>query len=208
MYTKSTLPFLYLKFIGMSISQRSDHLKAHNLCFNCLAPGHRTAECRSLSRCRSCQGKHHTMVHQDTVTTTAPPPPTAASHVATPSLLPSLKPSLTMISQVLLKGPTGRTLICRALLDSGSTNTLISTKVANSLQSLQLPKTRAHMTISGIQGSTSEPSLYRVPVTMAPVRHPEQQYHITAATVSKVTCDYLCREPQQYVTYLTSRIWT
>ena len=166
--------------------EHQPNLKAHNLCFNCLAKGHRTAECRSFSRCRSCQGKHHTMVHRDTVTTTAAPPPTAASHVATPSLLPSLKPSLTMTSQVLLKGPTGRTLICRTLLDSGSTNTLISTKVANSLQLL---KTRAHMTISGIQGSTSEPSLYRVPVTMAPVRHPEQQYHIAAATVSKVTCD-------------------
>ena len=56
--------FLCPKFGTMTVSQRAEHLQAHHLCFNCLAPRHKTTECRSLSRCRTCQGKHHTMVHQ------------------------------------------------------------------------------------------------------------------------------------------------
>ena len=116
--TKSIrLSYICPKFINMPVLQRSDHLKANHLCFNCLAPGHKTAECRSLSRCRSCQGRHHTMVHRDVPTSSAANNAilTAVTHVVSTAAPPSLQSSLTMTSQVLPEGPSGRKLVCRAL---------------------------------------------------------------------------------------------
>ena len=53
-------------FNNMSVHQRGEHIRSKKLCYNCLAPGHQTGECRSLARCRSCGGKHHTLVHRET----------------------------------------------------------------------------------------------------------------------------------------------
>ena len=74
----------------------------------------------------------------------------------------------------------------RALLDSGSTISLISTKAANSLQ---LPKTPTHITFSGVQDSASTPSHALVTVSMSPLQAPDQPFQISAAVVPKVTCD-------------------
>jgi len=85
---------------------------------------------------------------------------------------------------VLLEGPTSRKLVVRALLDSGSTISLISTRAANSLQ---LPKTQTHITFSGIQDSSSAPSHALVNVSMSSLQTPNQPYQISAAVVPKVT---------------------
>ena len=47
-------------FEQFSVVQRKDHVKKHNLCHNCLKPGHTAADCRSTYRCKSCQGPHNT----------------------------------------------------------------------------------------------------------------------------------------------------
>ena len=52
-------------FNNMTINQRGDHLRNKRLCYNCLAPGHPTVDCRSIARCRACGGRHHTLVHKD-----------------------------------------------------------------------------------------------------------------------------------------------
>ena len=80
---------LYLcpKYNSMTVTQRQAHMKTHRLCFNCLAPGHRTADCRSTARCKTCSGRHHTMVHNDT----APAPPSA---VATNTMSSSATPAV------------------------------------------------------------------------------------------------------------------
>ena len=122
--------FLCPRFGTMTVDQRIEHIKAHHLCFNCLAPGHKTADCRSHGRCRTCQQKHNSLVHQD-----QPPRPQPPSTVSTNAVAnlptPSIQSSLTMTSQVMLSGPSGNKLVVRALLDSGSTVSLISSKAAN-----------------------------------------------------------------------------
>ena len=92
--------YLCSKFNQMAVPQRSEHLKHHHLCYNCIAPGHKTTECRSLARCKSCQGKHHTMVHRDVATNQTTPtnvsaPPTAASNMTSTHTHPSIQQSLT-----------------------------------------------------------------------------------------------------------------
>lgn len=37
----------------------------HRLCMNCLRTGHSKQECKNKSRCKVCNGKHHTSIHDD-----------------------------------------------------------------------------------------------------------------------------------------------
>ena len=52
-------------FYDMNVQRREEHIRAKNLCTNCLAPGHQGKECRSWARCRQCGGKHHTLIHKE-----------------------------------------------------------------------------------------------------------------------------------------------
>ena len=52
-------------FNEMTIHQRGDYMRSRRICFNCLAPGHNSTDCRSPARCRACGGKHHTLVHRE-----------------------------------------------------------------------------------------------------------------------------------------------
>lgn len=45
--------------------QRRETAKQRNLCFNCLQGGHGASSCKSAYTCRTCRGKHHTMLHED-----------------------------------------------------------------------------------------------------------------------------------------------
>ena len=42
-----------------------DHSNINHLCFDCMAPGHKTCDCRSSNRCQKCSGSHHTCLHKD-----------------------------------------------------------------------------------------------------------------------------------------------
>ena len=129
--------YMCAKFNTFTINQCQEHLKNNRLCHNCLAIGHKTAECKSFARCKVCQAKHHTMVHKDAT-------PQAQPAVATNALVPkspSIPDILMMTSQVTLTGPGGKTFLARALLDSGS----LSSKAA---QALILPVTKTRVTFS------------------------------------------------------------
>ena len=127
---------LYLcpKFNTMTVNQRGDHIRTHKFCYNCLAPGHKTADCRSIARCKTCSGCHHTMVHRDTSSPSTSPSATVAVNSLASNLMPAVPHSLIMTSQVLLKGPGGCRLVARALLDSGSSMSLVSARAAQCLQ--------------------------------------------------------------------------
>ncbi len=148
-------------FKGMSVEARSKHVKGSNSCFNCLGVGHRTRECKSTNRCKTCAKSHHTLLHrahvisesnnQAVVDYSAGPTNSAPSSSADPTLHPSAGPapsaftdpttgnpgvsersvnhvtpnstmqaSLSMTSKVVLKAPSGKQVVARALLDSGA----------------------------------------------------------------------------------------
>ncbi|XP_053698870.1 uncharacterized protein LOC128745823 [Sabethes cyaneus] len=49
-------------FIKLSPYDRLEFAKKHRLCVNCLRGGHRSRDCRS-SLCRTCDKRHHSMLH-------------------------------------------------------------------------------------------------------------------------------------------------
>lgn len=49
-------------FNAMSINDRYDTVKKHNLCFNCLRK-HKFNACNSHGSCKHCNQKHHSLLH-------------------------------------------------------------------------------------------------------------------------------------------------
>src|SRR5207237_4864973 len=52
-------------FASMSAGDRQSLVQAHHLCYNCLFKGHSVSKCPMSFSCKSCQKKHHTLLHQD-----------------------------------------------------------------------------------------------------------------------------------------------
>ena len=100
-----------------------------------------------------------------------------------PQALPSC---LMMTSQVLVKGPDGRQMIARALLDSGASMSLLSNRLA---QTLQLPRRATNVTFSGAQATPLQGSQSITQVSLCPMTTDQPILSVTAAIVPKVTCD-------------------
>ena len=126
----------------MSPTDRLAVARSNGLCFNCLFPGHRIQKCKKPSFCTvtGCTRKHSKFLHQQTDTSSngsepdpAPATDTApavgmVSHVSASSAGTSVCAYLPIV-QVLINGKYP----VYALLDSASTNTLISERLAAKL---------------------------------------------------------------------------
>lgn len=51
------------KFLNLSPSDRYASIKNKDVCFNCLGKGHNVSQCKSSFVCRSCEKRHHTLIH-------------------------------------------------------------------------------------------------------------------------------------------------
>ena len=58
------------KFQSLSLNERNAEIKRMKLCFNCLKK-HQVKDCHSLSRCKKCNRKHHTLLHREETAKTA-----------------------------------------------------------------------------------------------------------------------------------------
>ncbi|XP_024874415.1 uncharacterized protein LOC112456237 [Temnothorax curvispinosus] len=57
------LVFKCLRFLKLSPREKHSTAKTANLCLNCLRAGHGINNCTSTGTCRSCQARHHTLLH-------------------------------------------------------------------------------------------------------------------------------------------------
>ena len=89
-----------------------------------------------------------------------------------------------MTSQGLVKGPGGRTMVARALLDSGASMSLVFNRVA---QTLQFPHMSAQVSFSGVQVTPMQEACSIVTVDLCPVNQSNTVLAVTAAVVARVT---------------------
>ena len=143
------------KWTALSMIQKTAHIGTHKLCSNCLGPGHTTAECRSLYRCRECHQKHHTSMHQ----AQAPPVNTISSSQQMPD-------SLLTTAQVLLHGPNGETLQARALIDSGAGISMVTNRV---VQLLNLPLESVKVQLTLALGVATKPVRRKTTLIITPL---------------------------------------
>lgn len=164
------------QFRNMTVKQRHQIVKEKQLCINCLAPGHRAADCASKNRCQICNQTHNTLLHFDStsssqtvsnqrreqpshlsaevpaftpVTLSQQPRPQAHSSMSALSSNAYATRRLTMLSTVSVRvlDKNGEYHIARALLDSGSDICFMTTAFA---QRLNLEKKSSVMSITGI----------------------------------------------------------
>jgi len=151
------------RFANLSPSLRHKEVKKLALCFNCLKKGHQTRSCSS-SHCRTCGGKHHSLLHFATssdsqavgpasTSSAASIPPSTTAHSATSLAAQGLQSGVVLLATavVMVRNSVGSLVPCRALLDSGSQLHMVTSRFA---QRLHLKKTRSSAVVTGL-GDTS-----------------------------------------------------
>ncbi|XP_066903610.1 uncharacterized protein [Halyomorpha halys] len=129
-------------FIGLPLTQKLERVRTFKVCWNCLRKGHEVATCRSQFRCRMCCKKHHTLIHRqkednaatkvDETSSKKTPTETFIGFGSTPS---SSQSTMVLLGTVclLVKSKRGDFHMARAVLDSGSQHTFISSALAHKI---------------------------------------------------------------------------
>ena len=176
------------KFKTMTHEQKLAAVKGNKLCLNCLKPGHFVKACKSLHRCRDCQKPHHSLLHSDgesnsgdnmSTQSTTDVPSHAAATVSANSLL--------MTCQIMVVSADGSSRKARALLDSGSSASFVSDRLA---RSLNLPCSRQSTRLFGIAGLRHGSSSHFVTKFRVTSRlDPKKSFDVSAIIIPRVTCD-------------------
>ena len=168
--------YMCSKWASYSLAQKSAHISNNNLCSNCLAGGHTTANCKSTYRCKECRQKHHTSIHQHTAATTPVNHSTATSHQVPDALMTT--------AQLLLIGPNGEEIKARALIDSGAGISLVTQRVT---QLLNLPLEPARLRLTVAQGETTKPLKHLTRLHISPLDDRSLKMPCHPAVASAVT---------------------
>lgn len=143
------------EFIKKTTRERYNLAVEHHLCFNCLRGSHSTKSCTS-GRCRTCNSRHHTLLHyqeQRTVTNELPTRAAAPEDQEEPKTVAHVgainqrKKVLLATAVARVRLPDGSFQKVRILLDSGSQTTFIT---ENCVRRLHLERTKASIAISGL----------------------------------------------------------
>ncbi|XP_031350460.1 uncharacterized protein LOC116176128 [Photinus pyralis] len=137
--------------------ERFEIAKNNRVCINCLSPGHAVSKCSSERNCRSCSSRHHSLLHfpprlSSPIAQTATSSPQSSDQVtscaSSCSTSYSTRPPVLLGTIVLkIRDCFGNYHTARALLDTGSQTSYITTCLVNRLK---LPKQANAIPISGL----------------------------------------------------------
>ena len=166
-------------------------IRDNELCMNCLKPGHFSRQCGSNNRCRKCQKPHHTLIHNDGKGSSQSEQPSLASAVessiSSNAATGFVSNALLMTCQLLIHAPDGSHVKVRGLLDSASSASFVSERLA---QALSLPRASRTVSISGIAGLSHQCTLHSVTTfNISAISSPTEKFQVTAVVVPRVTCD-------------------
>lgn len=130
------------KFKELNYNDRMREVSRFKLCPKCLRSGHNAYQCRLKGSCQVCRGKHNTLLHKYSVNNTS-------SEQAAPSVLPSapatapapvtlaavtLTHTLLCTAQVVISNENNnKSVVARALLDTGSQSSFLTENMRNKL---------------------------------------------------------------------------
>ena len=171
-------------FDAMSVSQRKEHVMKYSLCSKCLKPAHTPADCRSGYKCRLCKGQHNTLIHTDGPSASVLVASGSTTQAAPPTSGPQEQGILLMTCQPVVTGPTGKSIRVRALLDSGSTVSLVTSSVAKQLSLQRLDKT---MDISALGDVVTAAACPLTTLTLSSLHTPGWNLEMTAVITGKIS---------------------
>ncbi len=161
---------------------------------NCLNSDHFVRNCKSNHRCKRCQKPHHTFLHAEDYGKQQLPPANShsSSDSRTNSVISNIAAGLNvntlmMTCRVLISNHDGSVIESRALLDSASSASFISERLA---QTLHLPRSKHSARITGIAGlSHGSPSQSVTTFTLSSIKLSSTKIGVTAIIVPQVTCE-------------------
>lgn len=196
-------------FKRKSVEQRTQVLKLHKCCFNCLKVGHFPTNCSSKSRCKFCKRAHHSLLHRDVNTRVQSVHETSASENKTSSTqtngsaasdetngdaaasvqtihAPIETPPNVLLATawVILRTNENRSFKVRALLDQGSSVSFISESLC---QTMRTKRYRASLPVHCFGERYSGVAKSRVSLTLAPRNGQGPSVPLTAFVYQKIT---------------------
>ena len=179
----------------MSISNRRQ-AKSKRLCFNCLSLGHQNHECKSKSTCQTCRKGHHPLLHIHTDPNKQPGPENKFA------VYGGTTGATTILGTVLIEVKTanGGYHNCRALLDSGSECSFVTTSSANRLK---LPIKKLTLQLTQVGGGAK--TVKSGSVNLETKDSQNQSLHIEAFTLQKLS-GYLPENGRIYRTVWISHV--
>lgn len=119
------------RLIKTTISERKNIIRSSKLCFNCLRPGHYQRSCTNLRSCKTCNKKHHTLLHEQ-----KPSESIKTDHTVINVAQATADASTVLLSTAIIHvtAADGKILTARALLDSGSMSNFITNRLAEKLK--------------------------------------------------------------------------
>ncbi|XP_066920798.1 uncharacterized protein [Clytia hemisphaerica] len=128
------------RFKQKSIAERRGEARKLNLCYNCLSKGHSIKDCKCQTRCKECQRKHHTLLHDPNYKAN----PLAGTKEGESHYAKSKRTTFLQIVPVTISNGDISEKV-NVLLDPGSDTTLIS---ASLVDRLKLPNINSNLKVS------------------------------------------------------------
>lgn len=142
-------------FLGLDVDARTQKVKKLKLCINCLKKGHYIADCKS-SRCKICGKRHHTLLHVDTSKIsnerTVSPKENESSTTLTALFSGATREVLLSTAIIDILDAKGNAHKVRALLDSGSQSSFITSRIC---KKLNLQRKHSNVTITTLKQEVS-----------------------------------------------------
>ena len=141
------------EFPALTIRARRNFVVSLGLCYICGRSDHGQADCRA-ERCKKCQGRHHTNLHEDERSSEQQEETSGSSLQTYTGVATYNRGVALMTARVYIRNPvTQVSTVVNALLDTGNTSPFLSKRVA---KALKLTGHRQDVTIAGISGLISK----------------------------------------------------
>ncbi|KAF0746453.1 Integrase catalytic domain-containing protein [Aphis craccivora] len=183
-------------FMKSKPSEQLNLAKRAKLCFNCLRTTHGANRCTNEKACKNCGLRHHTLLHLDIRKVSTPEGENTSSDLvkehgfqSTMSQLGAAYPTTpqnVILSTVLVhvSGKNGRTVLCRALLDSGSQSHFVTLSL---ITELGVNRIKTRVLVNGI--SSAETTVTEMAEFTVTSRLNHKQYQITGLVTPRITVD-------------------
>ncbi len=140
-------------FRGFDVNKRNLLVREKKLCINCFSHAHGYKSCPNKFSCKTCGGRHHTMLHHEREKTT-PPTVVANMSITTTSTEEAKLPRnpRSLYTAVVIMENGHRCVQARALLDGGASIAVMSERLA-----MDSGLTRVHerLPVEGLGGVTT-----------------------------------------------------
>ena len=196
--------------IVTDVNARKEALRKSGRCYVCLRKGHISRDCRSTGSCSRCRGRHHnTICPRKNETTTDPPaaslgPVTEGTSQASGDIhrptnvtyVDSQTPILLQTARLQLYSPNGKMpppicIVARAIMDSGSQRTYVTSRLR---ESLHLPTKRTESLHIKTFGSTEGHDAICEVVDLGLITKGGEKLKLTALVVPFI-CNPLTSQP-------------